>query len=125
MKPPLCSIGRQQLAHHEASNSDVHTWLQVMVTEGSLPFKTNYQRNARIGVLPKRQQDSSSPGGNVRWFELDQPFACFHTANAWEEGDIIRLFLCYFKKVGCLMGTCRLVDAVHQLHVCSSLCLLI
>ena len=72
-----------------------------MVKENRLPITTNYGRNARIGVLPKRPLDPSSKGVNVRWFELSQPMVTFHTVNAWQEGDTIRLFTCLFDKVGC------------------------
>lgn len=72
-----------------------------MVKDGSLPFRTNHQRNARVGVLAKRPKDPSSKGANVRWFELDQPLVFFHSANAWEEqdGDVIRLFICFYRHV--------------------------
>ena len=70
-----------------------------MVREKGLPFKTNYQRNARIGILPKRPQHTSVKGTNIQWFELSQPLVIFHTVNAWQEGDIVRLFTCFYDKV--------------------------
>ena len=72
---------------------------QAMVKENRLPFTMNYGRNARIGVLPKRPSNPSDKGANVRWFELPQPLVVFHTVNAWQEGDVIRLFACFFDKV--------------------------
>lgn len=68
-----------------------------MVKQSSLPFATNYGRNARIGVLPKRPA-SRSDQADVRWFELPQPLVVFHVFNAWQEGEVIRLFLCFFDK---------------------------
>lgn len=76
--------------------------MQVMVKEGALPFSMNYKRNARIGVIPKRLQGVASKDVKVRWFELDQPLAIFHTVNAWQEGDSIHLFACIYDKVWCL-----------------------
>ncbi|KAK9808424.1 hypothetical protein WJX73_003304 [Symbiochloris irregularis] len=99
---------KHAVMHHDFAITQNHALIidhclefcgKAMVKEGTLPFRTNHQRNARIGVLPKRPKDPSSKGANVRWFELDQPLVFFHSVNAWEEqdGDIIRLFLCFYK----------------------------
>ena len=37
------------------------------------------------------------------WFELE-PMSIFHTINAWQEGDVIRMYTCYTPQV---RGLCR------------------
>lgn len=34
----------------------------------------------------------------VRWFELP-PMMIFHVANAWQEGDLVKVFACCFEEV--------------------------
>jgi carotenoid cleavage dioxygenase-like enzyme len=48
-------------------------------------------RASRFGVLPK----SSEVPEKIRWFEMPAMFA-FHVANAWQEGNSIRLFACMY-----------------------------
>lgn len=96
---PLCHTIAPRKAQHDYMTFAAGVVQQVMVSEGRLPFKTNYARNARVGVLPKRPSDPTSKGANVRWFELPQPLVFFHTVNAWEEGDIIHLYICFFEQV--------------------------
>ena len=36
--------------------------------------------------------------GQVRWFELP-PMMIFHVANAWQEGDLVKVFACCFEEV--------------------------
>ena len=58
---------------------------------GRAPFRFDAGRAARFGVLPKDAQDE----GAIRWFELPgAPTFAFHVANAWQEGDALRIFLC-------------------------------
>lgn len=70
-----------------------------MVMHNRIPFTTNQKRNCRLGVLPKRPHLTPDKKCDVRWFELDSPLVILHTINAWEEGDTIRLFTCFFDKV--------------------------
>jgi carotenoid cleavage dioxygenase-like enzyme len=44
-------------------------------------------------VLPKYEEDAAK----VRWFELPAAYA-FHVANAWQEGDKIRIFLSLYEE---------------------------
>ena len=37
----------------------------------------------------------------VRWFELP-PMMIFHVANAWQEGDLVKVFACCFEEVRAL-----------------------
>lgn len=53
----------------------------------------NSERASRFGVLRK---DASSEAG-IRWFELPAMYA-YHVANAWQEGDTIRIFLCVYEE---------------------------
>ncbi|CAL8463206.1 g2740 [Coccomyxa elongata] len=53
----------------------------------------NKDRASRFGVLPKHSDDASK----IRWFELPAMYA-FHVANAWQEGNAIRLFACVYEK---------------------------
>lgn len=62
--------------------------LKHMIKHRASPF-VFANRPARIGVLPRYAQS----GKEIKWFTLDR-FMCLHTANAWEEGSTIRLFLC-------------------------------
>lgn len=65
--------------------------LQVMVTKGMLPFEFDKSRPTRFGLLPK---NATSPE-ELRWFEAP-PAVMFHTAAAWQEGHVIKLYTCVF-----------------------------
>lgn len=94
-----------------------------MVKQSSLPFATNYGRNARIGVLPKRPA-SRSDQADVRWFELPQPLVVFHVFNAWQEGEVIRLFLCFFDKVGLTLTASPCKPSIRGLGgACANSCI--
>ena len=65
----------------------------------ALPFQFHAEAGARIGLLPKYAIDSSQ----LRWFDLSGFFA-FHTANAWQEGPLVRLYIAAYDKVGLAFG---------------------
>ena len=50
-----------------------------------------------------------------RWFELE-PMSIFHTINAWQEGDLIRMYTCYTPQVCSDMHMVR--KALWRLSVC-------
>eukprot|EP00884_Botryococcus_braunii_P012266 jgi/Botrbrau1/2103/Bobra.0093s0011.1 len=64
---------------------------QLMVKKGQLPFEFDKSRPARFGVLPK----NATSAEGLRWFETS-PMVTFHTANAWQEGSLLKLYLCVF-----------------------------
>jgi hypothetical protein len=66
---------------------------QTMVKSGGLPFVFDKSRPTRFGVLPKK---ATSPDG-IRWFEAP-PAVIFHVANAWQEGDLLKLYAVAFQK---------------------------
>lgn len=66
-----------------------------MVTGGGLPFVFNKSRNARFGLLRRDATDASG----IQWFEVDKPLMIFHTANAWQEGPVVKLYACTFENV--------------------------
>ncbi|KAK9816287.1 hypothetical protein WJX74_006374 [Apatococcus lobatus] len=59
----------------------------------ALPWQYHQEAGARIGLLPKYATDASQ----LRWFDLPGFFA-FHTANAWQEGPLVHLYLAAFDK---------------------------
>lgn len=67
-----------------------HAAVQAMMLQDALPFKatTGGSGSGRIGLLSRR--DPTQP---VLWFEVD-PYVCFHTVNAWEEGDLVHITCC-------------------------------
>ncbi len=65
------------------------------------------ERPTRIGVFPKLAEDA----GEIKWFELPASFA-FHVANAWQEGNVIRVFLSLYEE-----GVSKLLVRMH----CSSI----
>ena len=60
----------------------------------TLPWNYHPEAGARIGLLPKYAKDASQ----LRWFDLPGFFA-FHTANAWQEGPLVHLFVAAFDNV--------------------------
>ena len=63
------------------------------IVKGKRLITFNSGRASRFGVLPKHSDDASQ----IRWFELPAMYA-FHVANAWQEGNTIRLFACVYEK---------------------------
>ena len=70
--------------------SVLHVMLLQNLAAGKALYAYDASRAARFGVLPK----SAGDGGATRWFELPGAMFAFHVANAWQEGDTLRLFLC-------------------------------
>lgn len=62
----------------------------AMVKEMTLPFSFKTERKMRFGIL-KRHATSDK---DMMMFEADRAMMLWHTANAWEEGDLIRLLVC-------------------------------
>ena len=62
----------------------------------ALPWNFHPEAGARIGLLPKYAKDASQ----LRWFDLPGFFA-FHTANAWQEGHLVYLYVAAFDDVSC------------------------
>ena len=60
----------------------------------TLPWNYHPEAGARIGLLPKYAKDASQ----LRWFDLPG-FCAFHTANAWQEGPLVHLFVAAFDNV--------------------------
>ena len=60
----------------------------------ALPWQYHPEAGAKIGLLPKYATDASQ----LRWFDLPGFFA-FHTANAWQEGPLVHLYVAAFDKV--------------------------
>ena len=93
----------------------------------TLPWNYHPEAGARIGLLPKYAKDASQ----LRWFDLPGFFA-FHTANAWQEGPLVHLFVAAFDNVRPL-PTLRSVlglladmtDQTMLLHLRSPGCLLL
>jgi len=61
---------------------------EIMVTDGTMPFFFDTEKQARIGILPKNATHES----DAIWIPLDVPQMIFHTVNAWQESDqVIKL----------------------------------
>eukprot|EP01126_Amoeba_proteus_P024182 TRINITY_DN2436_c0_g1_i2.p1 TRINITY_DN2436_c0_g1~~TRINITY_DN2436_c0_g1_i2.p1 ORF type:complete len:509 (+),score=86.80 TRINITY_DN2436_c0_g1_i2:101-1627(+) len=54
-------------------------------------FQFYKDRPSRLGVLPR----SSSDGKDIKWFNVGTGYV-FHSANAWEEGDCIHVYVCLY-----------------------------
>ncbi len=61
-------------------------WRTDKLAQGIRHVRFHDDQPARIGVMERR-------GTSVRWFEIP-PCYCYHTVNAWEEGDEIVLVAC-------------------------------
>ena len=93
-----------------------------MVKEMTLPFSFKTDRKMRFGIL-KRHATSDK---DMQMFEADRAMMLWHTANAWEEGDTIRLLVCGMSDVSFflfrLQWTCILPSAVSAaIWLCSCL----
>jgi carotenoid cleavage dioxygenase-like enzyme len=60
----------------------------TMVKEKTIPFVTDLSRPSRLGLLQR-----AAPHKGVHWIPVD-PFVCFHTANAWDDGDKVHVVFC-------------------------------
>ena len=52
-----------------------------------IPFRFKRENQARLGVMPR-----TGSAKDIRWFEIN-PCYVFHQVNAWEQGDVITLFV--------------------------------
>ena len=64
--------------------------MQAMVKEMTLPFSFKTERKMRFGILRRH----ATTDKDMMMFEADRAMMLWHTANAWEEGDLIRLLVC-------------------------------
>ena len=65
-----------------------------MVKNNTLPFVFDDQLPTRFGILPRYAKNEDA----IRWFEVPAVMM-FHVANAWQEGNIIKLYSCCFDQV--------------------------
>ena len=72
-----------------------------MVKSRTLPFVYDDQLPTRFGVLPRYAKDEDA----IRWFEVPAVMM-FHVANAWQEGNIVKLVSCCFDEVRSQTWTC-------------------
>ena len=75
-----------------------------MIVKGKLPFQFDKAEPLRVGLLPRMDADAT----NLRWFEFPAQ-VMFHTAAAFEEGDVVKMYACAFNDVRCLAAAvwCR------------------
>eukprot|EP00898_Chlorokybus_atmophyticus_P006562 jgi/Chlat1/6907/Chrsp52S06635 len=59
------------------------------VMKGHVPFVFDDKRSSRFGVLPRDAESEAE----CKWFELPSCMI-FHTVNAWEEGDVVKMYAC-------------------------------
>ena len=70
-----------------------------MVKKRTIPFVFHPELKTRFGILPRTAKDQQG----IRWFEAPA-MMMFHVAAAWEEGSLIKLYVCAWDKVGsCLV----------------------
>ena len=88
--------------------------LQAMVKKRTIPFVFHPELKTRFGILPRTAKDQQG----IRWFEAPA-MMMFHVAAAWEEGSLIKLYVCAWDKVGSCLGL-----HVEQGSSCAALALL-
>ena len=94
--------------------------LQAMVKKRTIPFVFHPELKTRFGILPRTAKDQQG----IRWFEAPA-MMMFHVAAAWEEGSLIKLYVCAWDKVGsCLklhvqQGSYCAAAAAPAIHACS------
>ena len=90
---------------------------QAMVKNNTLPFLFDNQLPTRFGVLPRYAKNEDA----IRWFEVPAVMM-FHVANAWQDGNTIKLYSCCFDQVrplGFCETTAKLL-LVHSAGVCAN-----
>lgn len=65
-----------------------------MVKSKTLPFVFDDQLPTRFGILPRYAKSEDA----IRWFEVPAVMM-FHVANAWQEGNTVKLYSCCFDQV--------------------------
>ncbi len=66
-----------------------------MIKKRTLPFVFDSSLPTRFGILPRYAENEDA----IRWFEVPAVMM-FHVANAWQEGNEVKLFSCCFDQVG-------------------------
>lgn len=74
---------------------EVNPGVQAMVKKRTIPFVFHPELKTRFGILPRTAKDQQG----IRWFEAPA-MMMFHVAAAWEEGSLIKLYVCAWDKVG-------------------------
>jgi Retinal pigment epithelial membrane protein len=138
--PCVVDVQHPQMIHDFAITKNYAVFLdmglafnpKVMVKEGGIPFKFDYSKKSRIGLVRKPRggvykwpegataADAAQVAkgerlsGVERWFEVET-FFCFHTAGAWEEdgGNTVCVVLC--RCASCVRALLA-VRTLHQLH---------
>jgi carotenoid cleavage dioxygenase-like enzyme len=113
-------ISRGQMMHDFAITENFAVFLDSavvfdpvhMVTNDALPFRGDFEQPCRVGLLSRKD-----PEAPMQWFAV-RPFAFFHTANAWEDGNMVHLVLCRYS----LLPAAMLLRCLLQ--QCSSVVLL-
>ena len=83
-----------------AACQQVHfVWLQAMVKKKTIPFVFHPELKTRFGILPRTAKDQQG----IRWFEA-AAMMMFHVAAAWEEGSLVKLYVCAWDKVETSLG---------------------
>lgn len=88
-----------------------------MVKNNTLPFVFDNQLPTRFGVLPRYANNEDA----IRWFEVPAVMM-FHVANAWQEGNLIKLYSCCFDQVRllcCCETTAKLLLTVRLRLLCT------
>ena len=87
-----------------------------MVKKRTLPFVFDSSLPTRFGVLPRYAENEDA----MRWFEVPAVMM-FHVANAWQEGNQIKLVSCCFEQVSHLLQ--YWIDHIsHLFHLRSCSC---
>jgi len=65
---------------------------QDRASKGAMPYVHDTSLPTRFAILPRHAQDVTE----IKWFTAKTGM-CFHMANAWEEGDVVKLVGCQSK----------------------------
>jgi carotenoid cleavage dioxygenase-like enzyme len=81
---------------------------KAMVRDGTMPFVTDTEKPCRIGIMRKSEPED----GIFQWFPVST-FVCFHTMNAWEEGDSkVCLCLCWCASPSSVANHCNCNECI-------------
>ncbi len=69
-----------------------------MVKEMTLPFSYKKDKRMKFGILPRHATSDK----DLKMFTAEVPMMLWHTATAWEDGDIIHLLVCGMADVSSL-----------------------
>ncbi len=65
-----------------------------MMTKNAPAFAFHPERGTRIGLHPRYAKSDDA----TRWFDFESLWI-WHVANAWQEGDRVRIFACIADEV--------------------------